>query len=1325
MTVPFIFVSSLLRLVTYGRTVSLFALLTILSSTYELALNGNSMSQDGSESKDQTTNSILFADTVSLWITLLASLFLLILSLIPKALYYSKRMIKSQDYSGRQSATLMSYLTFWWASRLAFRGWKRILTLRDLHHVPDDKKPEKVSIIFQSHLTTGPSQSVSVMRAIIRTFKWDIAWASVVRLIVVLCDLMSPLVLKRLLRDIQNEQESDGSSAYASASLLLVTAIVRTMADNIATNASLMTGNSIKSCLKACVYRKCLTLCNSERKKTKTGSIANLMSHDAEVFQLLFQFIDSYWTGCLYLIGGTCLLFRELGPISLWLLVTYPVIYWINDRASDATYAKRVYAKRDERVQIMGEILKGTKWIRMHAWEEAFVKMVESARSAEVRETGNLIYNLCIAMITRTAAPAFLSLLTILMQVVSSTGRELDTCSVFTIMSLISILNIPLWFYPLVRSLASRATVSMKRFETFLSSPDKTYYVSSFDENHENDIVMEEALLNWDKKQDISDGKHGFQLSGSMNIAKGSIVAVSGIVGSGKSSLLSALLDQMNRVSGRVMISCGVQKIAYVPQHPWILNDTIRSNILFGEEYDKELYDRVLQACALIPDLSTFPNGDETQIGERGMTLSGGQRQRVSLARACYSGADLYLLDDPLSAVDAHVGPHIFRNVLSSRTGLLKNATRILVTTDPAIMSQVDKVILVENGLISERAYPEKITENKGSDSYEHHTSKANNPTRDPSPTTLEAKKAEKTIKSRPLVYFFKKMAVLLPASGFAFILSQACEARANLCLTNLRHSSSNGISAAETIASQSVAHAAWSLMSILLYAVGTFSLAKGCLNAAAAVHGDLLLSVMRSPMSFFETTKFGDILDRFVKDTSNIDFTFSRNIISIIPLSLQIAASLVVAVTPMGLSPFPLILLTAFLCSFLFIQRIFIAAVKQVRGLESKTQSAILSHVSESLSGVSSIHAYRCQDRFDSDFVNKIEWNQCCAISAMHLKRWTCVMVDMMAAFFTYASAVYGISEKEQIGSAAAAIALVYAIRTHAFLKTMIQAAADVETESLALERVMQFMANETEGSQTSTSELIELPAGWPTKGCISFADYSTRYRKGLRLAIHSMTVEITSGEKIGVVGRTGAGKTTIMLSLLRMFEPVNGSICIDSIDISRVTLKELRKRLTVIPQDYFFFSGSLRKNLDPFMTRSDEDIWTSLALVHMDEFVNKLEKKLHHQLTEGASSMSQGQRQLLCLARALLHKNKIIIMDEATAAVDAETDLLVQAMMKQQFADCTVLMIAHRITTVLDCDKAMVIADGKMIEFAGTAELLADHTSAFSSLAKEAGIV
>ncbi|XP_061330239.1 multidrug resistance-associated protein 1 isoform X5 [Pezoporus flaviventris] len=1238
------------------------------------------------------------------------------------------------------SASFLSRITFWWITGLMVQGYRRPLEAKDLWSLNKEDKSEEI--------VPGLARN------------WAKEWAKT----------------KRLLIHFVNNKAAPNWQGYFYTGLLFVCACLQTLILHQYFHICFVTGMRLKTAIVGVIYRKALVITNSARKTSTVGEIVNLMSVDAQRFMDLATYINMIWSAPFQVILALYLLWQNLGPSVLAGVAVMILLVPINAvmAMKTKTYQVAQMKSKDNRIKLMNEILNGIKVLKLYAWELAFREKVLEIRQKELKVLKKSAYLAAMATFTWVCAPFLVALSTFAVYVTIDKNNILDAQKAFVSLALFNILRFPLNMLPMVISSIVEASVSLKRLRVFLSHEelDPDSIIRSPITAGEGCIVVKNATFSWSRNDP--------PLLNSINftVPEGSLVAVVGQVGCGKSSLLSALLGEMDKKEGYVVVKGSV---AYVPQQAWVQNATLQDNIIFGREMNESRYKRVIEACALLPDIEILPAGDKTEIGEKGVNMSGGQKQRVSLARAVYCNADVCLFDDPLSAVDAHVGKHIFENVIGPK-GILKNKTRVLVTHAINYLPQMDTILVMSDGEISEMGSYQELLKQDGafaeflrtyanteqsmensdmnspsgkegkpvengmlvneasgklmhrqlsnSSTYSRDTGKSQQhsstaelqkPQAEKNSWKLTEADTAKTGRVKATVYwdYMKAIGLFISfLSIFLFMCNHIASLASNYWLslwtddpvingtqqyTNVRL----GVYGALGI-SQGIAVFGYSMV-----------VSIGGIFASRHLHLNLLHSVLRSPMSFFERTPSGNLVNRFSKEIDTIDSTIPPIIKMFMGSTFNVIGACVIILLA---TPIAAVIIPPLGLVYLFVQRFYVATSRQLKRLESVSRSPVYSHFNETLLGVSVIRAFEEQKRFIKQNDMKVDENQKAYYPSIVANRWLAVRLECVGNCIVLFAALFAVMARNKLSAGLVGLSVSYSLQITAYLNWLVRMSSELETNIVAVERVKEYaeMEKEAEWSIEQTA-----PAStWPEEGKIEFRGYGLRYREDLDLVLKSINVTINGGEKIGIVGRTGAGKSSLTLGLFRINEAAEGEIIIDGVNIAKIGLHDLRFKITIIPQDPVLFSGTLRMNLDPFDQHSDEDIWRSLELAHLKNFVSSLPAKLNHDCAEGGENLSVGQRQLVCLARALLRKSKILVLDEATAAVDLETDKLIQSTIKSQFEECTVLTIAHRLNTIMDYTRVLVLDRGEVVE-CGSPEHLLQQKGIFYSMAKDSGLV
>ncbi|XP_043683572.1 multidrug resistance-associated protein 1 isoform X6 [Vespula pensylvanica] len=1327
-----------------------------------------------------------------------------------------------------QNSSFPSRLIFAWFDSLAWKGFKKPLESTDLWSMNPEDTASEIVPKFGRHWskTSKKGDNVqnakasfrkssgqvdfdndrrkkvsSILPALCKAFGATFLFGAVLKLIQDIMTFISPQLLKLLIRFVSGGEPL--WKGYFYAILLLITATLQTLVLSQYFHRMFLVGLRIRTALITAIYRKAMRMSNSARKESTLGEIVNLMSVDAQRFMDLTAYINMIWSAPLQIILALSFLWEKLGPAVLAGLAVMIVLIPINALIANKvkTLQIRQMKDKDERVKLMNEVLNGIKVLKLYAWEPSFEEQILHIRRKEIQVLKEAAYLNAGTSFIWSCAPFLVSLVSFATYVLIDKNNVLDSETAFVSLSLFNILRFPLSMLPMMIGNIVQAYVSIKRINNFMNTEELDPNNVHHDQSELHPLIIENGSFTWD----IENSDKPILKNINMSIEQGQLVAVVGSVGSGKSSLISAFLGEMEKLNGRVNTK---GSIAYVSQQAWIQNATLQDNVLFGKPLNKALYNRVIDACMLGPDLQMLPAGDQTEIGEKGINLSGGQKQRVALARAVYNESDIYFLDDPLSAVDAHVGKHIFENVVGP-SGLLKKKTRVHITHDIVYLPEVDNIFVLKDGEITESGTYKQLMDKRGAFAeflmqhlQEVHTDDGSdadlheikqqleskmgtqeiqekltrarsrisesqsesgsitdrrslngslkrqystesqqsgnyitgNSIKEKSPLQpktgeklIEVEKAETgSVKWKVYSHYLKSIGWFLSISTIVMnAVFQSFSIGSNIWLS--AWSNDNMTSVDGTVVNDEArrdmylgVYGALGLGQATFVMLAQLALVIGCLRSSKMLHSELLFAILRSPVGFFDTTPSGRILNRFGKDIDIIDNVLPPNIRAwLFCLASVIATLFVISFsTPEFVSviiPIGLI--------YYFIQRFYVATSRQLKRLESISRSPIYSHFSESVTGAQTIRAFGVQDRFIQESESKVDFNQVCYYPGIIANRWLAIRLEMVGNLIIFFAALFVVLGRNTISAGIVGLSVSYALQITQTLNWLVRMTSDVETNIVAVERIKEYGETPQEAPWVNPENVP--PKEWPAEGHVEFKDYKVRYREGLDLILHGLTFSVKGGEKVGIVGRTGAGKSSLTLSLFRILEAASGKIIIDGIDIATLGLHDLRTKLTIIPQDPVLFSGTLRMNLDPFDQHTDDEVWRALERAHLKSFVQNLFNGLLHEVSEGGDNLSVGQRQLICLARALLRKTKVLVLDEATAAVDLETDDLIQRTIREDFKDCTVLTIAHRLNTILDSDKVILLDKGLIIEYDSPEVLLRNSSSAFYSMAKDAGLV
>ncbi|XP_066474476.1 ATP-binding cassette sub-family C member 10 [Tiliqua scincoides] len=1124
----------------------------------------------------------------------------------------------------------------------------------------------------------------------------------------------------------------------------------------------------VRTAVISAIYQKALRVSGSSLTGFTTGEIVNFMSTDTdrlvnfcysfhELWGLPFQFAITLY-----------LLYQQVGIASLGGLAMALLLVPINKILANCIMAnnKEMLKHKDVRVKLMTEFLCGMRVIKFYTWEQHFGTKVYACRAKELKSLRTIKYLDAVCVYLWAALPVVVSILIFITYVLL--GHQLSATKVFTALALVGMLILPLNNFPWILNAILEAKVSLDRIQNFLELSDQNldaYYSKASPSDPSSALEMHHSTFSWspasreDTETHLPTGSLQLFIQ-DLAVAKGTLVGVVGKVGCGKSSLLAAITGELNSLGELVYIWDVEKGFGLATQEPWIQFTSIRENILFGKEYDARFYKEVIEACALSDDLNILPAGDQTEVGENGVTLSGGQKARVALARAVYQEKEIYLLDDPLAAVDADVANHLMQKCI---LGILKHTTRILCTHRIEFLEKADIVLLMDSGRILKTGTPSEILPlvedapklREMDKRRKNRIPSENGEEEDIEPEEEEPNqengllKQEEDKKEGAVAFQVYKAYWLAVGSCLALsillslLLMQASRNVSDWWLSNwissLPHAENTSLRKLSTLpSSQLLLFSPGGLISPVLATIpsnGTsdvnfyltvygciagansiftilraFLFAFGTIQAATIIHNRLLRRVMKATMTFFDTTPAGRILNRFSSDVYCVDDSlpfmlniFLANIFGLLGMLVMITYGL----------PWIGLVLLPLAAIYYSIQRYYRRTSRELKRLYSLTLSPIYTHFSETLTGLSTIRATRAAGRFETENQLRLELNQRCRFASNTAMQWLDIRLQMIGvAVVTAIAGIAIIQHQRKLGDPGlVGLALSYALSVTNLLSGLITSFTQTETMMVSVERTEEYA---TEIPIEPQEELLQVAPDWPSRGHIEFQQVKLAYRPDLPNALDGVTFTIYPGEKIGIVGRTGSGKSTLFLALFRMVELRAGQILLDNINSHSVGLEKLRSRLAIIPQDPFLFSGTVRENLDPLNQHTDADLYQVLEQCHLREVVTEM-GGLDRELGERGKSLSVGQRQLVCLARALLTQAKVLCIDEATASVDQKTDRLLQQTIRQRFADKTVLTIAHRLNTILDSDRVLVMHAGKVAELDSPAALRKKPDSLF----------
>ncbi|XP_071784198.1 ATP-binding cassette sub-family C member 9-like isoform X1 [Asterias amurensis] len=1182
-------------------------------------------------------------------------------------------------------------------------------------------------------------------------------------------------------------------------------------------------GLNVRAAIQAMVYEKSLRLSTvaTTGGKMDMGQITNHMSVDPTALFFMFQMVNNLWAIPVQLIVNLVLLYAQLGYAALIGASVFVVISPIQFKVAAliGKQQKKLLKLSDERLKKTNELLQGIKLLKLYAWEGLYCKAIEIIRAKELIQIlkvhAGFVTTVSFTILTPTLATVLgFGTYTAL------TGLPLTPDITFSSLALFNRLSMPLMMLPMSLLYFINGIVSTKRIQKFLAAPEveddsvtdhtngvtsetertrpqspESFTIATSESECEEEVLFTEksgllgntnlkygsrASRHLTQNGSTKPLKHGVavQISNgnflwdpesenvvlsdiNVEIPEGKLTIITGQVGTGKSSLVSAILGEMTTVSGSVQIRKR-NSIAFAAQKPWLLNTTLMENVLFSEPLDSKRYKRVIDACALRPDIDILPAGDQTEIGEKGINLSGGQKQRISVARTMYSDRDVILLDDPLSALDVHVGRHLFEK------GIIKwlvnhRHTVILVTHQLQYLNRADLIIEMKDGRIAAQgtlddviaADPDMYSEyNKAielaseseaeleqsgyeSESVKEERAQLQQQVKTAILTKQISKEPgrnggtsgalmEKEEMERGSVSYTVYMYYAVNAGWFLLLLSFIMAIiNTGLSIGNnfwLSAWSEAGLGLNETEQYNKVfndyfgGYVGLSASYLVFRVLTSLTLVGVILRAAKRLHQNVLRNIIKVPLRFFDTTPIGRVLNRFSNDTQLIDARLTPTINMLLNSLLKIVSAVVVNTIVV---PIFIVFFIPIAIGYYVLQRYFLATSRELQRLDSVSKSPVFAYFSESIGGLTTIRAFRSGSRFYKTIIHRINANLSAFLYLQVVNRWLAVRLDfigalvvLIAGMTTLFGALTGGLSPSLVG-----LAVTYTLQIAGFLNFFVRTVADLEMNMNAVERIKYYTNVENEPYKGK-----DPPPGWPRRGKIQLDNMSVRYARDTDPVLRDVTVTFRPGHKIGICGRTGAGKSSLTLALLRVIDIYKGRVLIDGVDIKSIPLTTLRSEISIIPQDPVLFTGTIRKNLDPVgQVSDDEELWGALGIAQLRDVVSSLDGGLDSAISEGGENFSVGQRQLFCLARAFLRKSRILIMDEATASIDLETDKVLQGVVTNAFAERTVLTIAHRITTILNSDRILVLNEGRVAEYGTPNDLMEKEGGIFASFVRD----
>jgi ATP-binding cassette, subfamily C (CFTR/MRP), member 1 len=1187
------------------------------------------------------------------------------------------RLVGDEKELPSEYSHVFSKISFSWFTPLMRLGWKRYLTEDDMYDLPNRNTSRSNGDRFEEKWAAQARKpKPSFWMALLQSFGGSYLTFVPLKIAADCLSYSQPQLLRLLINFVETYSTDNPDPAirgFAIAITMFCVSVTQSVLNNNFMNSIFELGANVKSGLISVIYKKSLRLSNEGRAAKSTGDIVNLMVVDTQRISELSRQGFQLWSAPFQITLCLISLNQLLGWTGFAGLGVMCVMIPVNMLIARLTKAlqKRQMKNKDRRTRVTTEILMNIKSIKLYSWTSAFVQRLSEVRSRELKTLRKLGGVQAMSRFCWNSTPFFVSCATFTLYVLVS-SKPLSVDLVFPALTLFNLLTQPLTMLPNVISSVVESMVAVNRLRDFFLAgelqDDAVQHLPAAKKRGEEAVAVREGCFTWG-----SDGDKEVLSDIEFTAAKGQLHCIVGRVGSGKSSLLHGILGDLHKLSGHVMVK---GSIAFVAQNAWIMNASVKENILFGSRFDPEFYSRTIKACALTEDIAILPDGDQTQVGEKGISLSGGQKARLQLARAVYARADVYLLDDILSAVDQHVGRHIINEVVGAR-GLLRDKTRVLATNSIPVLKEANHITLVSEGHITEQGtYWDVMTKDgeiaslikaiKSDTGNDGTNSPSSSNFTSPTKATSGMDSAEETVAEsddeeflpaisekqgllekedrRPSSSSFRRVSIssiskskkadeemaLVPLVSrqtkevsekgkvkwnVYLAYAKACNPRATVIwfatiftVQSLNVAGSVWLKnwaegneqkgSNESIAKNVGIYFALGMSASAMLVVQTLIMWVFCsIQASKKLHNQMAHAMFRSPMSFFETTPVGRILNRFSADMFRVDEAIGRSFSEFFSSFARASFTLgVICVT----TPMFIALLVPLAILYIYIQRYYIKSNRELKRLESTSRSPIYAHFGETLSGISTIRAFRHESIWSDENEHRVDTNMKAFFPAIYANRWLGIRLEFIGALVVLLAASLSILSVINYGAKGPSagmigLAMSYALQITQTLNWMVRLSVEVETNIVSVERVLEYTELPSEAEEVISSNR---PAPtWPSKGVVNFNDYSMRYRPGLKLVLKNICLNLKAREKIGVVGRTGAGKSSLTLALFRIVEAASGGIDIDDIDTSSIGLGDLRSKLAIIPQDAALFEGTVRDNLDPDHRKSDDELWGALG--------------------------------------------------------------------------------------------------------------------------------
>lgn len=1247
-----------------------------------------------------------------------------------------------KDSACYRNAGIWSKLTFRWLNPLFSRGRMEKLELSHVPSVPASETARYASSLLEDSFGKNKNETSNLPKAIAYAVWKSLTVNGVFAGVNTIASYMGPLLITNFVNFLsENHDDSGYLNGLVLAFIFFFSKTVESLTQRQWYFGAQRIGVRVRAALSVLVYKKSLSV---KFAGSSNGKIINMINVDVERIGDFCWNIHGVWLLPFQVFLALVILYRNLGAAPSIAALSSTILVMVSNTplaSKQERLHSRIMEAKDLRIKATSETLKSMRVLKLYSWEPTFFKKLLQLRETERNWLRRYLYTSSAMAFLFWASPTLVSVITFGVCIILKT--PLTTGTVLSALATFRILQEPIYNMPELISMIAQTKVSIDRIQDFLREKDQKKQIP-YQTSQASDIAIEmkRGEYAWETKDQIST-KPTIKITKNMKIMKLYKVAVCGSVGSGKSSLLCSIIGEIPRISGAGIKVHGTK--AYVPQRAWIQTRTVRDNVLFGKDMNRDFYDDVLKGCALNQDIEQWADGDLTVVGERGVNLSGGQKQRIQLARALYSNSDVYILDDPFSAVDAHTGTHLFKKCLMQ---LLSQKTVIYATHQLEFLEAADLVLVMKDGMIVQSGkYKDLIADPTGElvrqmVAHRRSLNQVNPPQEDNSLTSIpsqlnqievteekfeepsssdrfsertqeevsETGRVKWSVYSTFITSAYK--GALVPIILLCQVLFQGLQMGSNYWIawaTEENHKVTR-----EKLIGIFILLSGGSSIFILGRAV---FLATIAIETAQRLFLGMISSVFRATISFFDATPSSRILSRSSTDQSTVDTDIPYRLAGLAFALIQLL-SIIILMSQVAWQVLPIFLVI--LGISIWYQAYYITTARELARMIGIRKAPILHHFSESIAGAATIRCFNQEERFLTRNLSLIDEYSRIVFHNTGTMEWLCVRINFLFNLGFFLVLIILVSlPKSAINPSLAGLAATYGLNLNVLQSWVIWNLCNVENKMISVERILQFT------NIPSEAPLVIEDCGpkpeWPVDGRIELISLHVQYGPSLPMVLKGITCTFPGGKKIGVVGRTGSGKSTLIQALFRVIEPSGGQILIDGLDISKIGLQDLRSRLGIIPQDPTLFQGTVRTNLDPLEQHSDQEIWEVLNKCRLADTVKQDKRLLDATVAEDGENWSVGQRQLVCLARVMLKRRRILVLDEATASIDTETDNIIQGTIREETSRCTVITVAHRIPTVIDNDFVLVLDDGKVVEYDSPVKLLEDNSSSFSKMVKE----